>query len=181
MDNSVNEETEIQNQDGLAIIPQPPEYLFGLLGNIPDMDPSFPLRGLLRMAKIYGPIYKVRLIKRDLVVVSNYHYAKEAFDQSRFEKVINPVLEQVRDFLGDGLFTAYPEEENWGKAHRILIPAFGPLAIRKMFSKMLDISLQMIRRWDHMGPNHEINCSDDLTRLGRPTLKGPPIALCQGN
>lgn len=33
----------------------------------------------------------------------------------------------------DGLFTAYPDQESWGIAHRVLLPAFGPVAIRKMF------------------------------------------------
>ena len=33
----------------------------------------------------------------------------------------------IRDFAGDGLFTAKTEEPNWAKAHRLLMPAFGPI------------------------------------------------------
>ena len=40
---------------------------------------------------------------------------------------------QVRNGIGDGLFTAHNFEENWALAHRILMPAFGPLPIRDMF------------------------------------------------
>ena len=47
-----------------------------------------------------------------------------AFDERRFRKVISGGLYFVRALAGDGLFTARSDEENWGKAHRILMPAF---------------------------------------------------------
>ena len=50
----------------------------------------------------------------------------------------------LRDFVGDGLFTAYTDEPNWAKAHRILMPAFGPAAMRDYFDDMLDIADQML-------------------------------------
>ena len=46
----------------------------------------------------------------------------------------------------------------------MLMPAFGPLAIRKMFPQMLDIASQMILRWDRLGPENQIDPSDDFTR-----------------
>ena len=45
----------------------------------------------------------------------------------------------------------------------MLMPAFGPLAIRKMLPQMMDIASQMILRWDRLGPDNEINPSDDFT------------------
>jgi cytochrome P450/NADPH-cytochrome P450 reductase len=45
-----------------------------------------------------------------------------------------------------GLFTAHQDEENWAIAHRILIPAFGPLSIRNMFGGMTDIAQQLIAK-----------------------------------
>jgi cytochrome P450/NADPH-cytochrome P450 reductase len=35
-----------------------------------------------------------------------------------------------------------------------------------MFDDMLDISSQLVLKWDRLGPDHAIECSDDLTRLG---------------
>lgn len=35
---------------------------------------------------------------------------------------------------------------------------------------MLDISSQMVLKWDRLGPDHEIECSDDLTRLALDTI-----------
>jgi cytochrome P450/NADPH-cytochrome P450 reductase len=51
-------------------------------------------------------------------------------------------LNQIRNGVHDGLFTAnYPGEENWAVAHRVLVPAFGPLNIRGMFDGMpLDLA-----------------------------------------
>ena len=49
-------------------------------------------------------------------------------------------------------------------AHRLLMPVFGPMGIRKMFDDMMDVSTQMLLRWDRFGPEHEILCSDDFTR-----------------
>jgi cytochrome P450/NADPH-cytochrome P450 reductase len=54
--------------------------------------------------------------------------------------------------------------KEWGVAHRLLMPVFGPMGIRKMFDDMMDIATQMLLRWDRFGPGHEISCSDDFTR-----------------
>ena len=39
-----------------------------------------------------------------------------------------------------------------------------------MFDDMLDISAQMVLRWDRMGEHHPIDCSDDFTRLAFDTI-----------
>lgn len=51
---------------------------------------------------------------------------------SRFTKKIAGGLMEIRHAVNGGLFTAFPGEEQWGIAHRILLPAFGPLAITHM-------------------------------------------------
>ena len=91
----------------------------------------------------------------------------------RFSKKINPDLEQVRNGAGDGLFTAYPGERNWGIAHRILMPAFGPLSIRGMFDDMHDLAVQLCMKWAREGPEYAIQSTEDFTRLALDTL-----ALC---
>ncbi len=112
------------------------------------MDPNFPIRGIQRLADLYGEIYKVNLGTM-VIVVSSRALVDEISDQDRFHKDIAPTLYQVRALTGDGLFTSAHEdghmlksEPNWWKAHRLLVPAFGPLGLRKMFDDMLDISSQ---------------------------------------
>jgi cytochrome P450 / NADPH-cytochrome P450 reductase len=82
-------------------------------------------------------------------------------------------LLQVRNGIKDGLFTAFNEEPNWGIAHRVLVPAFGPFGIKDMFDEMYDIATQLVAKWARQGEDVLINVTDDFTRL---TLDS--IALC---
>lgn len=67
------------------------------------------------------------------MVISSVELMDEFCDEKRFVKVIRGALAEVRNAVGDGLFTAHDGERNWGIAHRVLMPAFGPLAIEGMF------------------------------------------------
>ncbi len=80
-----------------------------------------------------GPIYKVTLGGRDRIFISSRELMDELCDETRFVKSIAATLLQLRSIVQDSLFTAYHGEHNWGVAHRILMPAFGPLAVRMMF------------------------------------------------
>ena len=53
------------------------------------------------------------------------------------------------------------------------MPAFGPIGVRGMFDRMLDIADQMFVRWERFGPNAVIDVADNMTRLTLDT-----IALC---
>jgi len=55
------------------------------------------------------------------------------------------------------------------------MPVFGPVAIRKMFNEQLEIASQMILRWDRLGPDHPIICSDDFTRY----IIHPSLSSCR--
>ena len=86
---------------------------------------------------VTGPIYKLTIAGRSRLVVSDYELLNELCDEKRFAKEPGDGLLQVRNGIGDGLFTAFGDEENWGLAHRILMPAFGPLAIKSMFDGLV--------------------------------------------
>jgi cytochrome P450/NADPH-cytochrome P450 reductase len=86
-------------------------------------------------------------------------------DEKRFTKKVGAALIQIRNGVEDGLFTAFPGEHNWDVAHRVLVPAFGPLNIRDMFDEMHDIASQLVVKWARFGPNEKINVTDDFTRL----------------
>lgn len=144
-------------------IPQPPTHF--LAGNLPDIDPSSFADSLIRLAKLYGPIFKVQLGSRCEIVISDHQLINSVCNDEQYEKTTVGNVDQLRNLLGDGLFTARSDEPNWFKAHRILMPSFGPLSMRKLFPQMVDIASQLILRWDRQGPDYEIMCSDDFTRL----------------
>lgn len=88
-----------------------------------------------------GEIYRMNLAGRSVVVLSSYALVNEACNEKRFRKQIRGVLNEVRAGVHDGLFTAKgPEEPNWGIAHRVLMPAFGPISINDMFDDMVSFA-----------------------------------------
>lgn len=152
-------------------IPRPKGDPF--IGNLRSIDGDAPVQGLMRQSRIMGPIFQLELFGKMLTLVSSQRLVNELSDEKRFDKRVHATLKNIRDFAGDGLFTAKTEEPNWAKAHRILMPAFGPLGMRGMFGEMLDIADQMLLRWERFGPDHVIEVSEDMTRLTLDT-----IALC---
>ncbi|KAF2497931.1 cytochrome P450 [Lophium mytilinum] len=110
-----------------------------IIGNAADIDPTFVTSSFWKFAEIYG----------------------SKGSQGPFGG--NSCLDK------DGLFTAYPGEHNWGVAHRILMPVFGPMGIRKMLPEMMDIASQMILKWDRLGRDHDILTADDFT-ISTPRL-----------
>ncbi|KAL3421663.1 bifunctional P-450/NADPH-P450 reductase [Phlyctema vagabunda] len=153
------------------VIPGPPGL--PILGNLNDIDPTDTIHSLGRLADIYGPIYKLTLGGEEKIFISNHALLNEACDEKRFSKIVAGALNQIRNGVEDGLFTAHPGEHNWEVAHRVLMPAFGPLSIRSMYGEMHDIASQLVVKWARFGPKEKIHVTDDFTRL---TLDS--IALC---
>lgn len=58
--------------------------------------------------------------------ISSQSLLNEVCDEKRFTKAIKGPLEEIRNGVEDGLFTAYPGEHNWGVAHRVLMPGRQP-------------------------------------------------------
>lgn len=145
-------------------IPQPPTHFF--IGNIADVDPTDAPGSFQRLAEIYGEAFQLAIPGRagKVVVVSSHETINDCCDADRYEKHVDGTLKEVRVLTGDGLFSAYAGEKAWGVAHRLLMPVFGPMGIRKMFDPMMDCTTQMLLRWDRFGPDHQILCSDDFTR-----------------
>ncbi|KAK3358534.1 hypothetical protein B0T24DRAFT_685357 [Lasiosphaeria ovina] len=108
----------------LAPIPGP--WGLPLLGNLFDINSELPIGSQLQFADTYGEIFQLNFPTINIVFA--------LCDESRFEKSVGGPVEEVRHAVHDGLFTARSLESgemepNWGVAHRILMPAFGPLSI----------------------------------------------------
>ncbi|MFP5476744.1 MAG: cytochrome P450, partial [Gammaproteobacteria bacterium] len=152
-------------------IPQPKTD--PIIGNLRSIDGDVPVQSYMRLARQYGPIFQINFFDAPLVIVSSQELVNEVSDEKRFDKRVAGALRNIRDFTGDGLFTAKTTEPNWAVAHRLLMPAFGPIGIRGMFDQMLEIADQMLLRWERFGPGHVIEVTEDMTRMTLDT-----IALC---
>ena len=154
-------------------IPQPQETF--LLGNLKEMESDHVVESFQRLQKLYGEIFLLKIFRKNFIVISSQQLANFVCDESKFDKKVSQALLEIRAVSGDGLFTAHTSEINWKLAHKILMPAFGPQAIRDMFPAMLDISSQLILRWERFA-GEEIDVCDNFTRLTLDT-----IALCSFN
>ncbi|TYA14962.1 cytochrome P450 [Paenibacillus faecis] len=155
-------------------IPQPKTK--GILGNLPDIDSDRPVQSFMKLAKEYGPIFRLDLPGGQQTIISGHRYVEEACDQSKFDKNVWSPLQRVRAFAGDGLFTSWTYEPNWKKAHHILLPSFSQRAMQGYHGMMVDIALQLTQKWARLNPGESVNVPDDMTRLTLDT-----IGLCGFN
>ncbi len=126
----------------------------GLIGHLLDVSESYVDPG----------IFKLRFGARVALFVTDPDLTAELCDETRFRKIPGPGLRVVRKFAGDGLFTAFSDEANWGKAHRILLPAFAQRAMRGYFDLILEVCDELVAKWSaHAG--EELLVADDFTRL----------------
>lgn len=148
--------------------PQPKTY--GPLGNLPLIDKEKPIQSFMKLAKELGPIYQFQFPGRTSTFVSSASLVAEITNEKRFDKKVGPVLQKVRAFGGDGLFTSETNEKNWKKAHNILLPSFSQQAMKGYHNKMVDLATQLIQKWARLNPDEEIDVPEDMTRLTLDTI-----------
>ncbi len=136
-----------------------------VLGNLHQIARAGMVNTLLHVGRVSPDgIFKMRLGSRTSIFVTDADLVAELCNETRFRKVPGPALRIVRAFAGDGLFTAYSEEPNWGKAHRILMPAFSQRAMRGYFDVIQQVCDQLVAKWTRLAGT-DIPVADDMTRL----------------
>jgi cytochrome P450 / NADPH-cytochrome P450 reductase len=152
----------------LSPIPHPPTK--PVVGNMLSLDSSAPVQNLARLAKEFGPIFWLDMMGTPFVVVSGHDLVDELSDEKRFDKAVKGSLRRVRAVAGDGLFTAYTNEPNWSKAHNILMQPFGNRAMQSYHPSMLDIADQLVKKWERLNADDEIDVVHDMTALTLDTI-----------
>ena len=158
----------METKKATALIPQPPEQF--LLGNLLALSATSPIQSMVKLAQEYGPIYRLTMRGRVIVIVSSQELVNELSDEKRFDKNIRGALRLVRRFSGDGLFTAKTQEPNWSKAHNILLPNFSHKAMQSYHLMMLDIAEQLMLKWERHNADEEIDVTRDMTSLTVDTI-----------
>src|SRR2546425_5276178 len=152
----------------LSPIPHPPKK--PVVGNMLSVDSGAPIQHMTRMARELGPIFWLDMMGAPLVVVSGADLVDELSDEKRFDKLVRGSLRRVRAVAGDGLFTAYTDEPNWSKAHNILMTPFGNRAMQSYHPSMLDIAEQLVKKWERLNADDEIDVVHDMTALTLDTI-----------
>ena len=125
---------------------------------------------LIDKGRELGPIFEAKGLSQRTILIWGYPYVNEVCDDDRFDKALGLGLVALREAVGDGLFTAYTEEPNWGIAHRILLPAFGHAAMERYHPAMLDLASQLMLKWGRVNPGETVNVPEDMTRLTLDTI-----------
>ncbi len=128
------------------------------------------MQNLTRLAKELGPIFWLDMMGAPLVIASGHDLVDELSDEKRFDKAVRGPLRRVRAVAGDGLFTADTTEPNWGKAHNILLQPFGNRAMVSYHPSMVDIAEQLVKKWERLNADDEIDVVHDMTALTLDTI-----------
>ncbi|MEU5161680.1 cytochrome P450 [Streptomyces sp. NPDC020875] len=122
----------------------------------------------MREARALGPIYNLRFFDQDNWMVSGGDLVAELCDETRFRKTPEP-LATVREFAGDGLFTAFGDEPNWRRAHNILLPAFAFDSLKAYHPVMVTVARRLLAKWDATA-GAPVDVAEDMTRLTLDTI-----------
>ncbi|KAJ5925874.1 hypothetical protein N7454_007384 [Penicillium verhagenii] len=143
-------------------IPQPPGIPF--LGNILDVNPRETWCSLINLSEKYGPIFKINVLGKQLVFISNVALLEEICDEKRFRKCVTGPVVEMRQLAHNCLFTAYDDESIWGIAHRIMAPYVTGAATDKCFSDMAKVIPDLTQKWTS-GNKKQVFLTSDLDRL----------------
>lgn len=139
-----------------------------IVGDALGADVRAPLQSTIRRAKGLGPIFELHVFDQKFVFVTGAALAAELADESRFVKGLSPALVALREFAGQGLFTAYNDETNWALAHDLLRPAFTKAAMQRYHPIMLTAAQELFDMWD--GREGPVDVSADMTKLTMETI-----------
>src|SRR5437868_10077319 len=149
----------------LLDIPSPPALPW--IGHVFQMPKSRLTQHLLEVSRQYDGIFQLNFAGRRVIFAYSADLVAEVCDESRFRKVIRPPLLFLRDLAKDGLFTAHADEPNWGKAHRVLLSAFGQRSMKGYFDSMLTVARPLVRKWE---ARERVLVADGMTRLTLDTI-----------
>ncbi|QBJ97145.1 cytochrome P450 [Rhodococcus sp. ABRD24] len=152
-----------------ATVPHPPRRL-PILGDVLGVSLHTPVQDSMRLGRQLGPIFERNALGHRFVFVSDPGMVAELSDESRFAKNVAPGIAELRGIGGDGLFTAYNDEPNWGKAHNLLRPAFTQSAMRSYHDIMVGVAGELTAHWDSRIGGTPVDVSADMTKLTLETI-----------
>ncbi|MDL9936480.1 cytochrome P450 [Gordonia sp. ABSL1-1] len=140
-----------------------------IIGDVQVSDPRNPILSILRLGAELGGIYELKVFRQKFVFVASADLTAELCDETRFCKTLPPAIGALREYGGDGLFTAYNDEPNWQLAHDLLMPAFARASMQRYHDIMLTTSQELIDYWDRL-PEQRVDITRDMTKLAMETL-----------
>lgn len=150
------------------ILPHPPGRR-RLVGDVADLKPDTAVQTIMARCADYRPLLEQQVFRTRFVFVTGAGLCAELCDESRFEKALPPSLVALREFGGDGLFTAYNDEPNWQLAHDLLMPAFTRPAMQRYHATMLEAVRELVEALP-TDPETRVDVASYMTKLTMETI-----------
>ncbi|KAI9370614.1 cytochrome P450 [Aspergillus egyptiacus] len=146
-------------------IPQPKGL--PVIGNLLALDPKNPWASFNKLAlssSSHYPLFKIRILSKEIVFVTSAALLEEICDETRFRKCVTGPIEEIRAAVHDSLFTArHNEAEIWGVAHRIMATMMTPEAVESVFDDINTTTRELVAKWA-AGQKQRISVTGDLDR-----------------
>ena len=150
----------------LSRLPHAPGRL-PLLGDVTSVDRHRPTQHEMTLSRDLGPIFQRKLLNDRLVIVAGSALANECTNEDSWARaLLGPGL-SLRKVADDGLFTARTSDPAWGRARRVLTPAFTQDAMRVHHQAMLSVADDLRDSWT----NSETDVVDVTTAMTHTTLE----------
>lgn len=136
-------------------------------GDVRGLAPSRALQTILEWSRDLPPLFEVQVFRQKFVFAASAELGAELCDEKRFVKALPPALVALREFAGDGLFTAYSSEPNWRTAHDLLVPAFTKPAMQRYHGIMLEAVDELFAALPGDG---QVDVAGAMTKLTMETI-----------
>ncbi|XP_007430813.1 cytochrome P450 2K4-like [Python bivittatus] len=100
----------------------PGPRILPLLGNLHIMDLKRPHRTMLKLSKVYGPIFRIQMGFQKMVVLTGYNTVKEALVNQADAFAERPHI-QLSDEIAEGFGILFSHGENWKVMRRFTLSA----------------------------------------------------------
>ncbi|MEK6762107.1 MAG: cytochrome P450 [Nitrospirota bacterium] len=135
-----------------------------ILGNILQLDLTKLHSILEQWADTYGPLYKFRIARKNVVAVSDPNLINEVLRKRpaayRRLESIAPVLTEMGI---NGVFSA--EGEQWLRQRRTAMQALNTAHLKTFFPTLMKVTERLKKRWDQaMAEGASIDVQEDLMR-----------------
>ncbi|KAI9203738.1 cytochrome P450 [Polychytrium aggregatum] len=150
----------------LPLPPGPPPKPF--IGNTLDLLP-IPVIAIYELVQKYGHFFPLSFGARNVLVVSDPYLIQDIMRQDdAFSKLTNNgALHYLKPITGNGLFTANDHDVEWGRAHRILLPAFSVRALSSSIPMMNEQTLLLVKAFKtrFQDTNTSFDVSDWMSKV----------------
>lgn len=155
----------IQNLPGPRGIP--------FFGNALQVSASRIHLDLEQWARQYGPLYKLKLANRRVLVVADHELFGAVMKDRPLGFRRTPMLGIISTELGlpQGLFSA--EGDNWLRQRRMVMASFSPSHVRAYFPSLVKVMLRLRERWQAAAASKQtITLQADLMRFTVDAISG---------